>query len=88
MLAGSWCPVLASARSTAWWPTRSISRSVAMLSLLAIIFSASSRTGTRDPGANLSKPDDPTALASLVMVSSSSHDRVPARAASATAYST
>lgn len=88
MLAGSWCPAATRARSTARVPTRSISRSVAMLSLVAIIFSAALRTDTWAPSGSSSSPDDPTTLARPVMVSGSSQDTVPAFTSLATASST
>ena len=69
-------------------PSRPISRSVAMLSLAEIICCAASRTETWEPGGSSSKPDEPTALASSVMVSVSVQASVPALTASATASST
>ncbi len=52
-------------------PAASISRSVAMLSLAEIICCAAVRTDTWAPGGSSSRPADPTALASSVMVSES-----------------
>ena len=69
-------------------PSRPINRSVAMLSLAEIICCAASRTLTSVPGGALSKPEEPTAFASLVMVSWSDQASVPAFTASATASST
>ena len=85
MLAGSWWPAVTSACSMAWVPSRPISRSVAMLSLVAIILPAASRTDDLEPGGSLSKPEEPTALPSSVIVSWSSQFSVPALTASATA---
>ena len=59
-----------------------------MLSLVAIIFPAACRTVIWVPGAKVSKPDEPSFLASAVIVSRSSQRRVPARTASSTAYRT
>lgn len=59
-----------------------------MLSLAEIICWAASRTVTVEPGGSSSNPDEPTALASSVIVSGSVHVTVPALTASATASST
>ena len=69
-------------------PSRPISMSVAMLSLVAIILPAAWRTVICEPGGSLSKPDEPSFLPSAVMVSLSSQRTVPARTAVSTAYST
>ena len=59
-----------------------------MLSLAEIICCAAVRTDTCAPGGSSSRPADPTALASSVMVSWSFQLTVPALTASATASST
>ena len=59
-----------------------------MLSLVAIILPAAWRTVMREPGGNLSKPEDPSFLASLVIVTVSSQCTRPASTASSTANST
>ncbi len=72
----------------AWVPTRPISMSVAMLSLVEIILPAASRTVIWDPGGSLSKPDEPSFFSSAVIVSLSSQFTVPAATAVSTAYNT
>ena len=52
---------------------------------IPIIFSAAVRTLTCAPGGTFSRLDEPTAFASAVTVSRSSHDAVPDLTASATA---
>lgn len=68
-------------------PNFPISRSVAMLSLVAIIFSAALRTETWAP-AGSAKPDEPTARLLSVTVSWSSQDTVPFLMAPARACNT
>ncbi|CKU10771.1 Uncharacterised protein [Mycobacterium tuberculosis] len=68
-------------------PSLSISKSVAMLSLVAIIFSAAVRTETRAPTGS-SRPEEPTALLLAVTVSRSSQDTVLCWTAPASACNT
>ena len=86
--AGSWCPMSTKAFFRAAGPTAAISRSVAVLSLIAIIFSAASCTVTVVPvGASCSSPEGRLRTSS-VTVSTPSHASAPFATWSATAPST